>query len=48
MTEKEKMLCGEFYDTRDMEPRRLSSNAKDPMRVYNSLPAEKMFVEPGV
>lgn len=45
MTEKEKMLCGEFYDTRDMELGRLSSNAKDLMRVYNSLPAEKMFVE---
>ncbi|MBA2212587.1 sugar O-acetyltransferase [Sellimonas intestinalis] len=42
MTEKEKMLCGEFYDTRDLELRRLSSNAKDLMRVYNSLPAENM------
>lgn len=40
MTEKEKMLCGEFYDTRNLELRRLSSNAKDLMRVYNSLPAE--------
>lgn len=42
MTEKEKMLCGEFYDTRDPELRRLSSNAKDLMKVYNSLPAENM------
>lgn len=42
MTEKEKMLCGEFYDTRDTELRRLSNNAKDLMRVYNSLPAENM------
>lgn len=42
MTEKEKMLCGQWYDTRDLELRRLSSNAKDLMRVYNSLPAENM------
>lgn len=42
MTEKEKMLGGEFYDTRDLELRRLSNNAKDLMRVYNSLPAENM------
>lgn len=42
MTEKEIMLCGEFYDTRDSELRRLSNNAKDLMRVYNSLPAENM------
>lgn len=42
ITEKEKMLCGEFYDTRDLELRRLSSNAKDLMRVYNNLPAENM------
>lgn len=42
MTEKEKMLCGEFYDTRDLELRHLSNNAKDLMRVYNSLPAENM------
>lgn len=42
MTEKEKMLCGEFYDTRDIELCRLHSNAKDLMRVYNSLPAENM------
>ncbi|EEG75599.1 maltose acetyltransferase domain-containing protein [[Clostridium] hylemonae] len=42
MTEKEKMLCGEFYDTRDSELRRLSNNAKDLMRVYNSLSAENM------
>ncbi len=42
MTEKEKMLCGKFYDTRDLELRRLSCNAKDLMRVYNSLPAENM------
>ena len=34
------MLCGEFYDTRDHELRALSSNAKDLMRIYNSLPAE--------
>ena len=40
MTEKEKMRSGEFYDTRDSELRRLSGNAKDLMRVYNSLPAE--------
>ena len=40
MTEREKMLCGEFYDTRDTELRTLSNNAKDLMRVYNSLPAE--------
>ena len=39
-TEREKMLCGEFYDTRDHELRALSSNAKDLMRIYNSLPAE--------
>lgn len=42
MTEKEKMLCGEFYDTRDLELRHLCNNAKDLMRVYNSLPAENM------
>lgn len=34
------MRSGEFYDTRDSELRRLSGNAKDLMRVYNSLPAE--------
>ena len=42
MTEKEKMLCGKFYDTRDLELRILSNNAKDLMRIYNSLPAENM------
>lgn len=42
MTEKEKMLCGAFYDTRDAELRRLSNHAKDLMRVYNSLPAENI------
>ena len=42
MTEKEKMLCGKFYDTRDLELRILSNNAKDIMRKYNSLPAENM------
>ena len=42
MKEKEKMLCGAFYDTRDAELRRLSNNAKDLMRVYNSLPAENI------
>ena len=42
MTEKEKMLCGELYDTRDLELRHLSSSTKDLMRVYNSLPAENM------
>ena len=42
MTEKEKMLCGAFYDTRDAELRRLSNHAKDLMRVYNNLPAENM------
>lgn len=42
MTEKEKMLNGAFYDTRDSELRRLSNHAKDLMRVYNSLPAENM------
>lgn len=42
MTEKEKMLNGAFYDTRDLELRRLSNRAKDLMRVYNSLPAENM------
>ena len=36
------MRSGEFYDTRDSELRRLSGNAKDLMRVYNSLPAENM------
>lgn len=40
MTEKEKMLNGAFYDTRNLELRRLSNRAKDLMRVYNSLPAE--------
>lgn len=40
MTEKEKMLSGEFYDTRDSELRSLSSNGKDIMRIYNNLPAE--------
>ena len=38
MTEKEKMRSGEFYDTKDSELRRLSGNAKDLMRVYNSCP----------
>lgn len=42
MTEKEKMLSGAFYDTRDSELRRLSNHAKDLMRVYNSLPAENI------
>lgn len=42
MTEKEKMLCVEFYDTRALELRRLSSNAKDLMRLYNGLPAENI------
>lgn len=42
MTEKEKMLCGKFYDTRDLELRHLSSNAKDLMRVYNRLPTENI------
>lgn len=42
MTEKEKMLNGAFYDTRDSELRRLSNHAKDLMRVYNSLPAENI------
>lgn len=42
MTEKEKMLGGEFYDTRDIELRTLSNYAKDLMRIYNSLPAENM------
>lgn len=42
MTEKEKMLGGAFYDTRDSELRQLSNYAKDLMRVYNSLPAENM------
>lgn len=42
MTEKEKMLCGEIYDTRDPQLRSLSNRAKDLMRVYNSLPAENM------
>jgi hypothetical protein len=37
MTEKEKILCGEFYDTRDSGLRCLSNHAKDLMRVYNSL-----------
>ena len=42
MTEKEKMLDGEFYDTSDLELRTLSNNAKDLISVYNSLPAENM------
>lgn len=42
MTEKEKMIRGEFYDTRDPELRTLSSNAKDLMRIYNNLPAENI------
>lgn len=42
MTEKEKMLGGKFYDTRDMELRTLSNKAKDLMKIYNSLPAENM------
>ena len=42
MTEKEKMLCGTFYDTRDSELRRLSNRAKDLMRIYNNLPAENI------
>lgn len=42
MTEKEKMLGGEFYDTRDSELRRLSNHAKDLMRIYNNLPTENM------
>lgn len=40
MTELEKMLKGEYYDTRDMELRRISNRAKDLMRIYNGLPAE--------
>lgn len=40
MTEKEKMLGGEFYDTRDIELRTLSNRGKDLMKIYNSLPAE--------
>lgn len=42
MTEKEKMLRGAFYDTRDSELRGLSNRAKDLMRIYNNLPAENM------
>lgn len=42
MTEKEKMLSGAFYDTRDSALRRLSNYAKDLMRVYNNLPAENI------
>ena len=42
MMEKEKMLSGEFYDTRDSELRTLSNDAKDLMKIYNSLPAENM------
>lgn len=42
MTEKEKMLGGEFYDTRDSELRRLSNHVKDLMRIYNNLPTENM------
>ena len=42
MTEKDKMLGGEFYDTMDLELRRFSNNAKDLMRIYNSLPAENI------
>lgn len=38
MTEKEKMLGGEFYDTRDIELRTLSNYAKDLMRIYNNFP----------
>ena len=37
MTEKEKMLGGEFYDTRDIELRTLSNRGKDLMKIYNSL-----------
>ncbi len=44
MTEREKMLAGEFYDTRDPELRTLSSNAKNLMRIYNSLPAENIYL----
>ena len=40
MTELEKMISGEWYDTRDPELRSISNRAKDLMRVYNSLPAE--------
>lgn len=42
MTEREKMLGGEFYDTRDMELRTLSNKAKDLMQIYNGLPAENI------
>jgi hypothetical protein len=42
MTEKEKMLGGKFYDTREAELRMLSNNAKDFIRLYNSLPAENI------
>lgn len=42
MTEKDKMLRGEFYDMRDPELRRLTHNTKDLIRVYNHLPAENL------
>jgi maltose O-acetyltransferase len=42
MTEREKMLGGEFYDTRDMELRTLNNKAKDLMQIYNRLPAENI------
>lgn len=42
MTEKEKMICGMFYDTTDLELRNLSNRAKNLMRIFNSLPAENI------
>ena len=42
MTEKEKMLGGEFYDTRDIELRRLSNNAKDLMQAIFTCRAESL------
>lgn len=40
MTEREKMLSGEFYDTTDTELRAISNKAKRLMYIYNSVVPE--------
>ena len=40
MTEFEKMINGQEYNTKDKELRSMSSRAKNLIREYNMLPAE--------
>lgn len=42
MTEREKMLSGEFYDIRNAEIRATSNRGRDLCRIYNNLPSENV------